>query len=114
MKKRILSIALCMILTFCLFSCGDSSNKGHNGDYDDGYEEGYRKAFLDAQSYADVCYSEVLYENNVEAALAILTKYADGEPISEAELHQAIWAINKFYYDTSDMINDLDDYLLYQ
>ena len=118
MKKsfsRILSIVLCVALSLCLISCEDSSTEEYYGDYHDGYvegyDEGYDDAFLDAQSYAEECFSSVCYDNNVEEALATLILYTDGEPITEAELHKAIWAINDFYYDTSDMIQDLDDYI---
>lgn len=115
MKKRILSIALCVILVFGLSSCENSSNEEYYGDYHDGYvegyDEGYDDAFSDAQSYAEECFSGVCYDNKVEDALTTLILYIDGEPITEAELHKAIWAINDFYYDTFDMIHDLDDYI---
>ena len=113
--KKILCVVLCIFLWFSFCSCEYSSNEEPYGDYHDGYVDGYDKgyedAFKDARLYAEERFSDVGYENKVEDALATLILYIDGEPITEAELHKAIWAINNFYYDTFDIIHDLDDYI---
>lgn len=120
----IFGIALCMFLTFGLSSCekNSSQNEKYYGDYHDGYVEGYSDGVADAQQLIGFYVEDDFYEissNNIkerglsiEDAVQILRNYADGEPISEAELHNAIWSINKFYYDTCDIVYNIEDYSL--
>ena len=113
LHKIMLILALC---TMCLSSCQkqDSHNEEYYGDYHDGYVDGYSDGVAEAQhqisGYVDECFNSVGYGNKIEEAIQILTNYAIDEPISEDELHKAIWAIEKYYYDISDIINDIEDY----
>lgn len=114
--KMMLSIALCAVLVFVLSACGrkDSKDSEYYGDYHDGYVDGYSDGVEEAQQqisgYVDECFNSIGYDNEIEEAIQILTNYAIDEPISEDELHKAIWAIEKYYYDISDIINDIEDY----
>lgn len=122
--KRMLSGALCAILIFCLSSCGGkgSSDGEFYGDYHDGYVDGYSDGVAEAQQSISFYVEDDFYEINsnnekerglsIEDAVQILRNYADGEPISEAELHNAIWSINKFYYDTCDIVYNIENYSL--
>lgn len=114
--KIMLSLALCMLFLFSLSSCEKkvSDSEEYYGDYHDGYVDGYSDGVAEAQrqisGYVDESFNSVGYEHKIEEALQILTNYVDGEPTSEAELHKAIWAIEKYYYDISDIVNDIEDY----
>lgn len=120
----ILGIALCMFLTLGLSSCekNSSQNEKYYGDYHDGYVEGYSDGVADAQQligfYVEDDFNKISSNNikerelSIEDAVQILRNYADGEPISETELHNAIWSINKFYYDTCDIVYNIEDYSL--
>lgn len=119
MKKRILCVALCVLLVFGLSSCEISSEEKYYGDYHDGYVDGYNDGVSKAQDsiggYAEEYFNNINSGNKkdrgitVDDAVQILTNYADGEPISEEELHNAIWSIQKFYCDAWDLIWELDD-----
>ena len=110
--KMMLCLALCMLFLFSLSSCENKATT--NEDYDDGYVDGYSDGVEEAQrqisGYVDERFNSVGYDNRIEEAIQILTNYADGEPIPEAELHKAIWSIQKYYYDISDVVNDIEDY----
>ena len=113
MKKRIFSIILCVVLIFTLSSCGKnaSSNESSNGDYYDGYVEGYNDGIAKAQNAISDYTTERFNDINmsVEDAIQILTNYADGEPISDEELHNAIWLVHTFYYEAWDIVWEIDD-----
>lgn len=122
--RKILSIVLCAVLVFSLSSCErkEISNDEYYGDYHDGYVDGYTDGIEEAQQAISFYIEEDFYEissNNkdergisIEDAIQILTNYADGEPISDAELRNAIWSIDKFYYETCDIVYNIEDYSL--
>lgn len=109
--KKILIIALCAALILALSSCNDRGPE--YGNYPEGYADGYADGVFEAQKQISG-YAEESFSNisgiDVYDAIQILTNYADGEPISEADLHDAIWKVQQFYYDSQDVIRDLDDY----
>jgi hypothetical protein len=114
--KRISMSALCVILCLGFSSCGEKHYGNYNDSYIDGYNEGVTEAQDMISGYAEECFNNIDSENkkergiSTEDAVQILTRYADGEPITEAELHDAIWSIHKFYYDAWDIVFELDDY----
>lgn len=116
--KIVVSIALCAVLIFSLSSCfeKDSSGEEYYGDYHDGYVEGYadgtEAAKQQISGYVEECFNNVGLDHSIEEAIQILTNYADGEPISEHELQKAIWSVWNFYYDTCDIVFDIDNYVV--
>ena len=84
--------------------------------YEAGYEEGYREGLSDAQERLEDLLFDLSYDVKVqngvdsETAIQILTNYADGEPIAEEQLNQAIWAIRQYYWDSYWAIHDSDTY----
>ena len=110
MKKIISLIILSAILLLCLSSCHDRGPS--YGNYQEGYWDGYSDGVFEAQeqisSYAEECFNNI----DIADAIQVLTNYADGEPVSEAELHAAIWTVNSFYNDSWDIIHELDDYTI--
>ena len=125
MRKNLLLIILSIILTFALCSCGRSipemereakKEAAFNDGYEAGYDEGYREGLSDAQERLKNLLHDLSWdtknENGVDAetAIQILTNYADGEPITEAQLNQAIWAIKQYYWESYWAIGDIDNY----
>ena len=110
MKKIISCIFLSVVLIFLLSSCHDRGPE--YGNYQEGYWDGYSDGVFEAQeqisSYAEECFNDI----NIADAIQVLTNYADGEPVSEAELHDAIWKVNQFYNEAWDVIWELDDYTI--
>ena len=100
--RKILSIALCLTIVFSLSSCNNP--KAPNEDYYDGYIDGYNVGISNAQKSISNYAEERFNEINVEEAIQVLRNYADGEPISEDELHDAIWTVNQFYNEAWDVI----------
>ncbi len=119
MKKSILIITLLAATFLFLSSCQRSiyemereakREAAFNDGYDVGYEEGYWEGISDAQEHLEDVLQDLLLEIEPEEAIQILTNYADGEPITEEELHKAIWAIHQYYWDSYHAINDSDSY----
>jgi hypothetical protein len=116
MMRKILSIALCIILIFGLSSCKtpELSNDYYNDVYYEAYTEGYDDGFIDGQKelggYADYRFDDAYSESDIEDALAILILYADGESFSEEEIFWAIQAVTIFHDEVCDIINDVEYY----
>lgn len=110
MKKRIFLILLCVAFAFCLSSCGRQESS--DGDYYEGYIDGYNDGVFDAQKKISGYAEERFNDIDVSEAIQVLTNYADGESISEAEMYNAIWIVNQFYNDAWDVIWELDDYTI--
>ena len=127
MKKlhKTICVIMCVILAFCLFSCERSKyameqdakyESAYSDGYSVGYDEGYSEGISDAQEHLENRIQDISWDVkeahgiSPEKALQILTNYADGEPITEAQLHQAIWAINEYCWDSYEDINDIDSY----
>lgn len=110
MKKVISLILSCAALVLCLSSC--NKKEAYNEDYYDGYAEGYSDGIAEAQDSISGYAEERFNDIDVADAIQVLRDYADGEPISEVELHEAIWTVNQFYNDAWDVIWDLDDYTI--
>ena len=117
MKKSILIITLLTVVFFssCQRSIYEMEREAKreaafNDGYDAGYEEGYWEGVSDAQKHLEDVLQDISLDIEPEAALQILTNYADGEPIPEEELHKAIWAIHQYYLDSYQAINDSDSY----
>ena len=125
MKKILLSIILCAFMFVSLSSCERSiyemekeakREAAYNDGYEAGYDDGYHEGISDAQEHLENRIQDISWDVkeahgiSPEKALQILTNYADGEPVTEAQLHQAIWAINEYYWDSYEDINDIDTY----
>jgi flagellar biosynthesis/type III secretory pathway protein FliH len=88
----------------------------YKNGYNDGYNEGRWEGIEDAQFYTEddlfrlSCKIEDEHGINPEEAINLLTNYANGEPVSEKDLMNAIWALSQFYWGTYDIINDMEDY----
>lgn len=112
--KIMLSVALCIVAIFVFVACVET--KQSYGDYHDGYVDGYADGTNEAthqiSGYLEGRFNDVGNDNDIEEAIQVLTNYADGEPISEHELQEAIWSIRNFYYDTCDIVFDIDDYVV--
>lgn len=108
--KTVASIALCAVLVFGLPSC----NKRELSDYDVGYSDGYDEGFVEGQQelggYASYSFDDVCSEHDIDAALAILILYADGESFSEEEIFSAIQTVTSFYDDVCEVIHDVEYY----
>lgn len=115
-KKKCISVfALLIVLILCLSSCKRSiyemeREAKREAAYNDGYEAGYAEGISDAQERLEDVLLELSLEIEPEAAIQILTSYVDGETVTEEQLHEAIWAINQYYWDSYWAINDSDSY----
>lgn len=121
MKKFFSLLSVFVILICCLSSCKGRSIYTMERDAEkQALEEQYRKGISVAQEHIDSLVEiEMLdLEFDIEdewgispdEAIQILTNYADGDPVSEAELNKAIWAINQYYYGVNEIVNGIDDY----
>ena len=110
MKKRILSVVLSVVLSLGLFSCGRDDSSKYYGDYYDGYVDGYNDGIASTQEYISDRVLDRFNDIDVCDAMQTLSNYADGEPISEEELRDAIWLVYAFYHDAWDVVWDIDDY----
>ena len=115
--KRIVMILLCGILCVGLSSCEKSSGNS-NSNYNDRYAAGYAAGIEDLGRFAEVVFDDVGSNLHSERgmypdeALQILTNYADGEPVSQRDVDDAIWALQKYYNDlTKAMHNLAEDYI---
>ena len=131
MKKVFAILAAFVILICCLTSCGGRSiyameqEAKEEAIYDRGYEAGYKEGYSAALSEAperiefyvdediwDLCNDiEDVYGIHPEEAVQILSNYADvPDEVDEAELSKAIWAIYRYYYDSREIMNEIEDY----
>lgn len=123
MKKIIAMIALLMV-SCSLSSCfATDYDYGYEDGYDEGYYAGYSEGGEDAQRWIasrveDDLWSldwdiEEEYGVNPWEAVEILSNYADvPDEVTEEELHQAIWAIYRYYHKSNEVINGIEDYQL--
>jgi flagellar biosynthesis/type III secretory pathway protein FliH len=125
MKKKLLLIIVVGTLILGLCSCERSiyamereakREAAYNKGYEAGFDEGHSEGISDAkESLLDVL-QEISWDAedeigmSPEEAATTLAHYADGEPVTEEELKQAIWAINHFYWHSYLAINDIDSY----
>lgn len=120
-----LCIALCISLIICLISCKRSiyameqdvkRESAYENGYNEGYNEGRWEGIEDAKFYTEDDLSRLSWEIEdkygicPENAINLLTNYADGEPVSEKDIMNAIWALHKFYWGAYDIINNMEDY----
>ena len=119
-----------LLLALCsLSACSEET-------YDDGFEDGYDMGYSDAQfKYEDDYFEgisraqnaiEVYLEDDMyhishdikdeygiypEEAIGILEEFLDDpNAVSERDLHNAIYAIRRYYYDSHETVNGIDDY----
>ena len=114
MTKRILCF-LFLICALILTAC-DS-----RGSYEDGYSAGYEQALKDAAGMAEDRLKDELnhlsksidkeYGFDPEDAVLILGNFADGQPTSERDLTDAIWAIWEYYHSSNDLIDEIGLYI---
>ena len=119
--KKILAYVIIVVLFCCLSSCGGRSNYAMERDAEiEAMEEKYREGVSEAQEHiAGLVNIEIddlgfdirdKYGVYPEEAIRTLENYADGEPITDSELNNAIWASSEYYYDSLDIIYGIDDY----
>ena len=89
--------------------------------YETGYKEGYRAALSDAPERIEFYVEEDIwtlcndiedvYGIHPEEAAQILSNYADDpDAVAKEELNKAIWAIYRYYYDSREIMNEIEDY----
>lgn len=93
---------------------------GYEWGYDEGRDEGYNEAMRDApekvKNYVENDVWDLDSDINrewgmyPEDAVQVLTNYLDGEPITEEQLNNAIWAIHQYYNGMAEIVSDIDDY----
>ena len=127
MKKIVLLIAV-MLAMCSLSGCRiEGYNHGYDDGYDDGYESGYDIGYEEGVTRAQRYISFVLdddldslaydiedtYGIHPEEAVQILSNYADvPDEVTEEELLNAIWAIYRYYHDSIEVVNGIEDYLI--
>lgn len=128
MKKFIAILTSFAFVVCSLSGCRiEGYHDGYDKGYDDGYEAGcdygYSKGIADAQRYIAFVVDDDLsslardikkaYGLHPEDALLILSNYADvPDEVTEEELNKAIWALYRYYYDSTEVINSIEDYLI--
>ena len=119
--KKILASMIIVVLFCCLASCGGRSIYAMERDAEiEAMEEKYREGVSEAQEQiAGLVNIEIddlgfdirdKYGVYPKDAIRTLENYADGEPITDSELNNAIWAISEYYYDSLDIVYGIDDY----
>ena len=129
MKKLFIVIAVIAII-FSLSSCGKSTyareqEAKKEAIYESGYEAGYNDGYFDAMLEAperiecyvdddiqDLCF-EIKHKYGIypEEAAMILSNYADvPDEVTEEELSKAIWAIYSYYFESYEIMNEIEDY----
>lgn len=129
MKKHF-TILFVLFLILCLYSgCGNSQYARereaekeviYQQAYEKGYEEGYRAAMNAAPKEIEACVDDDIWDLEYdikeahgfypEHAMNTLTNYADGEPVSESDLIEAIWAIRQYYWGVNHIMKNIGDY----
>ena len=130
MKKHFSVVAVIAVIIFSLSSCGKSTyvreqEAKREAIYDSGYETGYNDGYSDAMQKApvriesrvdddiwDLCHEiEEEYGIHPDEAAMILSNYADvPDEVTEEELNKAIWAIYRYYYESREIMNAIEDY----
>ena len=98
-----------------------SENRTYDTGYEDGYENGFYDGIEEAQQYISIILDDELFMLSLniedkygiypEEAVQILSNYADvPDEVDIEELNDAIWAIYRYYYDSQEVINGIDDY----
>lgn len=92
--------------------------------YDTGYEEGYKIGYQVAMSeaperiQADIDYDldHLIMDIGEDwkmspgEAILILEHYADGEPVSDADVKKAVWVIHQYYWGAYEIMTGVDNY----
>lgn len=131
MKKAFAILSVFVALICCTTSCKGRSIYAmereakeeaiYDRGYETGYKEGYRTALSDAperiefyveEDIWNLCHDiEDAYGIHPEKAAQILSNYADDpDAVTKEELNKAIWAIYRYYYDSREIMNDIEDY----
>ena len=124
MKKSFLVIALLAVSICFLSSCTgrsiDAMERDTEYDAYEAEEKRYHDGIEDAQKWIDSIVEmdiqdlefdiEDKYGVSPEVAILILENYADGEPISQKDLCNAIWAVSQYFWDSRAVVNGIDDY----
>lgn len=128
--KKLIIVLVSLAFVVCLVSCGNirTYDDGFEDGYDEGYfdasikyEDDYSKGISKAQTAIEIYLEDDMYHisSNIkdkygiypEVAIGILEEYLDDpDAISEAELHNAIYAIHRYYFDSYEVINNIGDY----
>lgn len=130
--KKLFLMLLVLSIVFSCTGCIDNNtyetayDEGYNQGAEDGWSEGfdfgYAEALCEAPKRIDFYVEEDIWHLDFdiedkygifpEDAFNVLENYAYGEPIPEDELYEAIWAAIEYYYDSRDIINDIEEYSL--
>lgn len=136
----ILLVMLILSTVFSSCSSQSAYDEGYADGYDDGYSDGEFDMQLEVEDSILAGYDTGYYDGIAEAqhdiavrveddlssiawdisdkyglfpdeALQILSNYADvPDEVDKEELNDAIWAICRYYYDSNEIINNIDDY----
>lgn len=123
MKKFTSVLAvLAVLIIFYLTSCGEGTYEdGYKVGYGNGYGEGYYEGIAEAQSSIAFYVEDELialkrdiedeYGMHPGEAVEVLTNYADvPDEVTEEDLKKAIWSLYRYYYDSHNVINGIEDY----
>ena len=124
---KLLTLGMCASMLL-LCSCGrgrseyemerDAKEEAiYSRGYEAGHEEGEWEGINDAQErFEEYAHWELPYDiedkcgMNPEEAIRILEHYADGEPVANAELKQAIETMRIYYWTMYEAVGDFDKY----
>lgn len=124
MKKSFLVIVLLAVSICFLSSCTgrsiyamerDAEYEAKEKQYRDGIEEAQEQIESLVEIELQDLESEIKDKYGVypEVAIRILENYADGEPVSQKDLCNAIWAVSQYYQDSLDVVHGIDGYWIY-
>lgn len=115
--KKILTAAFCiLVVVFAVLRFHNPKAQSRGPQYDAGYSQALRAApqMVEERLLYDLWYisSQIDKEYGVdlEDALRVITNYAEGEPISQDELKNAIWALYEYHRDSYDLFEEISSY----
>lgn len=116
-----------VLIIFSIVGTVSELSKPKDGSVNDAYIEAYNDGYFDGRDWAQEQiayfveneYSD-MYSSDFEDTICFLQIYADGiyedefgEPISEAELQEAIWKLLEHREEVEELIYDIDEIELY-
>lgn len=121
MKKILAAAVLFLVTICCISSCAGRSVYEMERDAEvESKEDRYREGIAEAQEHIDSLVETELQDLEFdiedkwgifpETAIRVLENYADGEPVSNGDLNNAIWAVSEYYYDSLEIVHGIDDY----
>jgi hypothetical protein len=120
MKKLLCIVLATTALFYCFTACETNETYedyyvDYFDGYTDGYEDGIKEGFKDAQGYLeweqDIIsdYVNSVYNVDPYDALQMISNYADGEPIPQEDVINAIFAVDVYCSKLHEAIYSLED-----